>query len=82
MLAAGIVTRRPLVLQLINRPASSKPTANGVDGLASPKSPKSPSKTDGLPVKPGEDSAANPDEWGEFLHRQPIIPPPVRGHDS
>ncbi|KIK03826.1 hypothetical protein K443DRAFT_676483 [Laccaria amethystina LaAM-08-1] len=42
----GIVTRRPLVLQLINR--SAVPGANGVDK--------------------GTDKAANPDEWGEFLH--------------
>ncbi|PFH52461.1 hypothetical protein AMATHDRAFT_74250 [Amanita thiersii Skay4041] len=46
----GIVTRRPLVLQLIHRPAGSSggPQINGVD-------------------KAG-DKAANPDEWGEFLH--------------
>ncbi|CAA7265375.1 unnamed protein product [Cyclocybe aegerita] len=44
----GIVTRRPLVLQLINRPAGSVGQPNGVD------------KT--------HDKAANPDEWGEFLH--------------
>ncbi|TFK46017.1 hypothetical protein OE88DRAFT_1668428 [Heliocybe sulcata] len=48
----GIVTRRPLVLQLINRPATggangaAKEVANGTDG----------------------DKAANADEWGEFLH--------------
>ncbi|KAI8801563.1 Dynamin central region-domain-containing protein [Cladochytrium replicatum] len=66
---SGIVTRRPLVLQLINRPnakgevggvaagtpldASGKPTTNGV---TSPSSPR-PS------AAPGE-----PEEWGEFLH--------------
>ncbi|KAG6845715.1 vacuolar protein sorting-associated protein 1 [Tephrocybe sp. NHM501043] len=49
----GIVTRRPLVLQLINRPAGgipgqAAPTINGKDK--------------------GDDKAANPDEWGEFLH--------------
>ncbi|SPN97257.1 probable VpsA protein [Cephalotrichum gorgonifer] len=44
---SGIVTRRPLILQLINRPA----TQNGDD------------KVDGT-----TDSAANHDEWGEFLH--------------
>ncbi|KAG6919914.1 vacuolar protein sorting-associated protein 1 [Tephrocybe rancida] len=49
----GIVTRRPLVLQLINRPAGGvpgqpAPTINGKDK--------------------GGDKAANPDEWGEFLH--------------
>ncbi|KAI0434718.1 vacuolar protein sorting-associated protein [Xylaria sp. FL1042] len=47
---SGIVTRRPLVLQLINRPATSQP--NGVqDDVAN-----------------STDKAANPDEWGEFLH--------------
>jgi replication fork clamp-binding protein CrfC len=50
----GIVTRRPLVLQLINRPASSKqpngvvPLINGADKST--------------------DKAVNADEWGEFLH--------------
>ncbi|OLN84934.1 Vacuolar protein sorting-associated protein 1 [Colletotrichum chlorophyti] len=46
---SGIVTRRPLVLQLINRPATSE--SNGVEELAN-----------------STDKAANPDEWGEFLH--------------
>ncbi|KAH6892107.1 Dynamin central region-domain-containing protein [Thelonectria olida] len=46
---AGIVTRRPLVLQLINRPAQS----NGVKKEE---------------IDAGADKAANPDEWGEFLH--------------
>ncbi|RDA86584.1 hypothetical protein CP532_5987 [Ophiocordyceps camponoti-leonardi (nom. inval.)] len=46
---SGIVTRRPLVLQLINRPAQS----NGVK-------PEE--------VSTANDKAANPDEWGEFLH--------------
>ncbi|KAG5999271.1 vacuolar protein sorting-associated protein 1 [Claviceps pusilla] len=45
----GIVTRRPLVLQLNNRPAQS----NGV-------------KPDEL--SNSDDTAANADEWGEFLH--------------
>ncbi|KAG5639513.1 vacuolar protein sorting-associated protein 1 [Sphagnurus paluster] len=51
----GIVTRRPLVLQLINRPAGGIPGSgpqtaqiNGNDK--------------------GADKAANADEWGEFLH--------------
>ncbi|KAH8100213.1 Dynamin central region-domain-containing protein [Cristinia sonorae] len=48
----GIVTRRPLVLQLINRPASA-PAANG--------SPKLDKSADG-------DKNANEHEWGEFLH--------------
>ncbi|OCF70795.1 vacuolar protein sorting-associated protein 1, partial [Kwoniella mangroviensis CBS 8886] len=56
----GIVTRRPLVLQLINRPATSKPAQPNGD------------KADG---EKAEDAMAkvqlnenNPDEWGEFLH--------------
>ncbi|KOS19191.1 Vacuolar protein sorting-associated protein 1 [Escovopsis weberi] len=44
----GIVTRRPLVLQLINRPAEINGVEKGFDA--------------------GSDKAANPDEWGEFLH--------------
>ncbi|EIW60770.1 dynamin-like GTPase VPS1 [Trametes versicolor FP-101664 SS1] len=49
----GIVTRRPLVLQLINRKPTGSPNgkANGTEDL-----------------KSGGDTAANPDEWGEFLH--------------
>jgi len=48
----GIVTRRPLVLQLINR-AASAPQANG--------SAVSDKTSDG-------DKHANENEWGEFLH--------------
>jgi replication fork clamp-binding protein CrfC len=48
----GIVTRRPLVLQLINRPATA-PQANGTTLNGTEK---------------GADKAANADEWGEFLH--------------
>ncbi|PKS05339.1 hypothetical protein jhhlp_008713 [Lomentospora prolificans] len=47
---SGIVTRRPLILQLINRPASSQ--SNGTKEE----------------IAPGDDKAANADEWGEFLH--------------
>lgn len=50
---SGIVTRRPLILQLVNRPATAKP-----NGAAAPQSPKS----------GNADAAANPDEWGEFAH--------------
>ncbi|KAK8861459.1 vacuolar protein sorting-associated protein 1 [Kwoniella newhampshirensis] len=50
----GIVTRRPLVLQLINRPATSKPNGNAE------KPEEAMSK-----VQLNEN---NPDEWGEFLH--------------
>ncbi|TFK86259.1 hypothetical protein K466DRAFT_587382 [Polyporus arcularius HHB13444] len=51
----GIVTRRPLVLQLINR----KATHTQPNGTA---------KTEGEDLKAGGDAHANPDEWGEFLH--------------
>ena len=48
----GIVTRRPLILQLINRaPPTDKPQTNGVNGE----------------IK-SSDKEANVDEWGEFLH--------------
>lgn len=52
----GIVTRRPLVLQLINRAAAPKPKQeNG--------------ETNGDENKiETTDSASNTDEWGEFLH--------------
>ena len=50
----GIVTRRPLVLQLINRAASAK-KENG-----EPNGGDSKIET--------TDSASNTDEWGEFLH--------------
>ncbi|KAH9010798.1 Dynamin central region-domain-containing protein [Lactarius pseudohatsudake] len=49
---SGIVTRRPLVLQLIHRPATTAgPTANGNAAAA-----------------PGADPRMNDNEWGEFLH--------------
>ncbi|KAJ3355140.1 vacuolar protein sorting-associated protein 1 [Allomyces javanicus] len=52
----GIVTRRPLVLQLINRPAT-------------PATPSSPA-ADGEPAADGAtgDNQDNKNEWGEFLH--------------
>ncbi len=53
----GIVTRRPLILQLINRAAPEQPQANGVNGDT---------KTDGLIKTEGNETNAH--EWGEFLH--------------
>lgn len=50
---SGIVTRRPLVLQLINRPASNKSQPNGVSDKE---------------LQQNGDQQANVDEWGEFLH--------------
>ncbi|KAJ1973143.1 vacuolar protein sorting-associated protein 1 [Dimargaris verticillata] len=59
----GIVTRRPLVLQLINRPGKQKPAKEEGQDEADGKtngnaSPASPSKTD-----------SDGEEWGEFLHK-------------
>ncbi|KAL7419659.1 vacuolar protein sorting-associated protein 1 [Cryptotrichosporon argae] len=51
----GIVTRRPLVLQLINRPAAAKP-----NGAADDKLEDGATKT--------RTNENNADEWGEFLH--------------
>lgn len=51
---SGIVTRRPLILQLINRPAAVKPQANGV--------------TEDGKIENTSDKEANVDEYGEFLH--------------
>ncbi|TEY31756.1 hypothetical protein BOTCAL_0783g00040 [Botryotinia calthae] len=48
----GIVTRRPLILQLINRPSSAN--SNGVK--------------DSEELAAAGDKEANADEWGEFLH--------------
>lgn len=52
----GIVTRRPLILQLINRPASAKQT-NGVKENGGEES-----------LINSTDKESNVDEWGEFLH--------------
>jgi hypothetical protein len=59
---SGIVTRRPLVLQLINRPNSN----GDVGGIAatSGSNPNSPATTRKGEVKPSEEG----EEWGEFLH--------------
>ncbi|KAJ7491231.1 P-loop containing nucleoside triphosphate hydrolase protein [Mycena latifolia] len=57
---SGIVTRRPLVLQLINRPATAPaPAVNGAAAAAAP-------QLNG--TEKGTDKHANQDEWGEFLH--------------
>ncbi|EMC93826.1 hypothetical protein BAUCODRAFT_150075 [Baudoinia panamericana UAMH 10762] len=50
----GIVTRRPLVLQLINRAPLPKTQANGIP--------------DGDTEIKTTDAASNIEEWGEFLH--------------
>ncbi|GAB7360735.1 hypothetical protein MBLNU230_g0610t1 [Neophaeotheca triangularis] len=53
----GIVTRRPLILQLINRSSAPKPQANG----------NSEEKSEDNKVET-TDKESNTDEWGEFLH--------------
>ncbi|EPS39266.1 hypothetical protein H072_6961 [Dactylellina haptotyla CBS 200.50] len=53
----GIVTRRPLVLQLINRPAGTNAASTNGDSSVADNA-----------IKGTTDSAANIDEWGEFLH--------------
>ncbi|KAJ7771596.1 Dynamin central region-domain-containing protein [Mycena metata] len=60
---SGIVTRRPLVLQLINRPATAAP-APAANGAAPPATPTAPQMNG---AEKG-DKHANQDEWGEFLH--------------
>jgi vacuolar protein sorting-associated protein 1 len=50
---SGIVTRRPLVLQLINRPSPAHLQTNGVTEKE---------------LNSISDKEANVDEWGEFLH--------------
>ena len=50
----GIVTRRPLILQLINRTPLPKTQANGVP--------------DGDTEIKTTDAQSNIEEWGEFLH--------------
>ncbi|EME43183.1 hypothetical protein DOTSEDRAFT_72536 [Dothistroma septosporum NZE10] len=50
----GIVTRRPLIMQLINRSAAPKVQENGI--------------ADGEKIEGTSDKEANVEEWGEFLH--------------
>lgn len=71
----GIVTRRPLVLQLINRPSTRSAPAYHPHCSLQVGAPKSPtegvagSPTEGVagsPVSPANED--NDEEWGEFLH--------------
>ncbi|KAJ3340596.1 vacuolar protein sorting-associated protein 1 [Gonapodya sp. JEL0774] len=60
---SGIVTRRPLVLQLINRRLSTpSPTGSESPALTNGVSPSSPTS------KEPTSSNGEPLEWGEFLH--------------
>ncbi|ODV59121.1 dynamin-like GTPase VPS1 ASCRUDRAFT_71852 [Ascoidea rubescens DSM 1968] len=58
----GIVTRRPLILQLINRRPAKRNSSIlvDIDGSSSPKSPN----LNGSSIR----TENNKDEWGEFLH--------------
>ncbi|KAJ3215281.1 vacuolar protein sorting-associated protein 1 [Dinochytrium kinnereticum] len=58
---SGIVTRRPLVLQLINRPNSKGETG----GVAAPEGSGLKTAASGAPAAAGETEL---EEWGEFLH--------------
>lgn len=49
------MTRRPLVLQLINRPSANAPKTNGTS-------------EDSIQPTTVSSNVTNPDEWGEFLH--------------
>ncbi|KAG0289231.1 vacuolar protein sorting-associated protein 1 [Dissophora globulifera] len=53
---SGIVTRRPLVLQLINRPVPVSSTGSDDDDNEADK-------------EPAADGKKEPEEWGEFLHQ-------------
>lgn len=55
----GIVTRRPLILQLINKRPSKKPDSNLQDLL---------NLSNETPNADGSKNEDNVDEWGEFLH--------------
>ncbi|CAJ0651848.1 5740_t:CDS:10 [Entrophospora sp. SA101] len=62
----GIVTRRPLVLQLINRPSSKEKT-----DTPEPVTKKEPLRKDSKSSDKKDSSKkneSNPEEWGEFLH--------------
>ncbi|KAG0332477.1 vacuolar protein sorting-associated protein 1, partial [Podila horticola] len=58
----GIVTRRPLVLQLINRPAPNAAEDADSNGKYKKKRTHIHAKKDG-------DDKKEPEEWGEFLHQ-------------
>ncbi|KAJ2039603.1 vacuolar protein sorting-associated protein 1, partial [Coemansia sp. S2] len=63
----GIVTRRPLVLQLINRPAKSAPKENGDVNEVKGEGKLITNDASGY-ICSIFISVENPDEWGEFLH--------------
>ncbi|CAB4384742.1 hypothetical protein RhiirA5_357203 [Rhizophagus irregularis] len=58
----GIVTRRPLVLQLINRPANETPNND------TPKTNGETPKPNGVTKDTKPKDSKEGDEWGEFLH--------------
>ncbi|KAJ3416017.1 vacuolar protein sorting-associated protein 1 [Chytridiales sp. JEL 0842] len=69
-MGSGIVTRRPLVLQLINRP-NAKGEVGGIaahqpNGLGSPTTPSRQTVSAAASTNNGPNG--EPEEWGEFLH--------------
>ncbi|KAF9297780.1 vacuolar protein sorting-associated protein 1 [Linnemannia elongata] len=65
---SGIVTRRPLVLQLINRPSSSA-TDSGSNGSPSDDETGKLSCLSVYAKKEPNGEKKEPEEWGEFLHQ-------------
>jgi len=63
----GIVTRRPLILQLINKRDGLTTNSAPASATQSPALSKSPSHSNAN-VNESEDSEQNMNEWGEFLH--------------
>ena len=70
----GIVTRRPLVLQLFNTNTSKKSSKKSKESSSSSKQEKdkessSSSSSSSKSSKTEEQEVSTPDEWGEFLHK-------------
>jgi len=63
----GIVTRRPLILQLINKRDGLTTNSAPASATQSPTLSKSPSHSNAN-INESEDSEQNMNEWGEFLH--------------
>lgn len=67
----GIVTRRPLILQLVNIPKAPEPENSTGDSLLRPESRTSLNGSDGSDSIRSASSYSNynkDEEWGEFLH--------------
>ncbi|KAG0312741.1 vacuolar protein sorting-associated protein 1 [Dissophora globulifera] len=68
---SGIVTRRPLVLQLINRPVPVSSTGSDDDdnGKSNKISELCLTHVQEADKEPAADGKKEPEEWGEFLHQ-------------